>query len=115
MAKLYANENFPLKVVEALRTLGHDVLTSQEAGKANLSIKDVEVLAFATENERALLTINRRDFIHLHRQGGRHEGIIVCTQDLDIQGQAERIHQAILGCQSLSGQLIRVNRPPVKV
>ncbi len=31
MAKLYANENFPLKVVQALRTLGHDFLTSQES------------------------------------------------------------------------------------
>ncbi len=111
MAKLYANENFPLKVVQALRTLGHDFLTSQEARKANLSIPDTDVLTFATENERALLTINRRDFIHLHQLGDRHEGIIVCTQDPDIQAQAERINQAILVCQSLSGQLIRVNRP----
>lgn len=30
MARLYANENFPLPVVEALRRLGHDVLTIQE-------------------------------------------------------------------------------------
>ncbi len=111
MAKLYANENFPLKVIQALRTLGHDVLTSQEAGKANLSIPDIDVLAFATENKRALLTINRRDFIHLHQLGDRHEGITVCTQDTDVQGQADRIHQAILGCRSLSGQLIRVIRP----
>ena len=32
MARLYANENFPLPVVEELRHLGHDVLTMQEAG-----------------------------------------------------------------------------------
>jgi hypothetical protein len=112
MAKLYANENFPLKVVQALRTFGHDVLTSQEAGKANLSIPDVEVLAFTTENERALLTINRKDFIHLHQLGRLHEGIIVCTQDPDVHGQAERIQQAILNYSSLSGQIIRINRPP---
>jgi predicted nuclease of predicted toxin-antitoxin system len=111
MAKLYANENFPLKVVQELRELGHDVLTSQEAGKASLSIPDIEVLAFATENERALLTINRKDFIHLHQNGDRHEGVIVCTQDSDIKGQAERIHEAIMSSQSLSGQLIRINRP----
>ncbi len=111
MAKLYANENFPGKVVQALRALGHDVLTSHEAGKANLSISDVEVLAFATENKRALLTINRRDFINLHQQVSEHAGIIVCTQDPDIQGQAERIHQAILNCHSLSGKLLRINRP----
>ena len=111
MANLYTNENFPLKVVQALRSLGHDVLTSQEAGKANLSIPDIDVLHFATENGRALLTINRKDFIHLHNQGGKHEGIIVCTQDPDTQGQAERIQQAILSSRSLSGQLIRINRP----
>ena len=28
IARLYANENFPLPVVFALRELGHDVLTS---------------------------------------------------------------------------------------
>jgi predicted nuclease of predicted toxin-antitoxin system len=111
MTKLYANENFPLKVVQALRALGHDVLTSQEAGKANLSIPDKEVLAFATENQRVLLTINRKDFIQLHQQGGEHAGIIVCTQDPDILGQAERIQQAILSYDTLSGQLIRINRP----
>lgn len=32
MARLYANENFPLPVVEVLRRLGHDVLTAGEAG-----------------------------------------------------------------------------------
>ncbi len=34
MAHLYGNENFPLPVVEALRRLGHEVLTSHEAGNA---------------------------------------------------------------------------------
>ena len=36
MARLYANENFPYQVVIALRALGHDVLTVQEAGNAGL-------------------------------------------------------------------------------
>jgi hypothetical protein len=49
MAKLYANENFRRKVVEALRELGHDVLTSFEAGNANLSIPDDAVLDFARQ------------------------------------------------------------------
>src|SRR6516164_5330908 len=30
--QLYADENFPLPVVEELRRLGHDVLTAQEDG-----------------------------------------------------------------------------------
>lgn len=40
MARLYADENFPLPVVEELRRLGHDVLTMYEDGRANQSISD---------------------------------------------------------------------------
>ena len=60
---LYADENFALPVVEELRRLGLDVLTMYEDGKANQSIPDDRVLALATEMQRALLTVNRRDFI----------------------------------------------------
>jgi hypothetical protein len=34
MARLYADEQFPRPVVEHLRSLGHDILTVQEAGNA---------------------------------------------------------------------------------
>ncbi len=61
MASLYADEQFPLPVVKLLRTLGHDVLTVQEAGNAGLPDRDV--LAFAVSNNRAVLTQNRRDFM----------------------------------------------------
>ncbi|HEY7387613.1 MAG TPA: DUF5615 family PIN-like protein [Bryobacteraceae bacterium] len=47
MARLYANENIARQVVEELRRLGHDVLTSLEARKANISVPDRDVLAFA--------------------------------------------------------------------
>jgi hypothetical protein len=111
MARLYANENFPFQVVKILRELGHDVLTSLDAGKANQSIPDEEVLDFATQEKRALLTINRRDFIPFHEKGVQHAGIVVCTQDGDIAGQANRIHISIQGAESMTGQLIRINRP----
>ena len=113
MARLYTNENFPLKATLLLRALGHDVLTSQEAGNANQAIPDAEVLRFAAEIGRAILTINKRDFVHLHRLGSSHAGIIVCSQDPDLTRQAEAIHEAIQGFESLTGQLIRVNRPLV--
>jgi predicted nuclease of predicted toxin-antitoxin system len=111
MARFYSNENFPLPVVEALRRLGHDVLTVQEAGNANQEIPDDEVLAFASADNRALLTINRRDFIRLHRQQSEHCGIIVCTADLDFERQARGIHEAIAALPALGNQLIRINRP----
>ena len=111
MARLYANENFPLPVVEELRRLGHDVLTIHEAGKAGQAVDDEEVLTFATADRRAVLTLNRRHFIRLHSEQPHHAGILVCTFDPDFTGQAGRIHAAIESQGELSGQLIRVNRP----
>ena len=36
MARFYTDENFPLAVVELLRTFGHDILTVQEAGNSKV-------------------------------------------------------------------------------
>lgn len=112
MALLYANENFPLLVVVALRQLGHDVLTVREAGYDNQRISDEAVLAFAVTQRRALVTINRRDFIRLHRQNPAHYGVIVCTEDADTNGQAQRIDSAIRALDTLVGALVRINRLP---
>ncbi len=111
MARLYADENFPLPVVEELRALGYDVLTMQEAGQAGQSLSDETVLAFASEEGRAVLTLNRKHFIRLHSEQPRHSGIIVCSFDADFVGQAWRIHEAIETQENLVEQLIRVNRP----
>ncbi|XXY52088.1 DUF5615 family PIN-like protein [Sorangium sp. So ce269] len=111
MASFYANENFPRQVVEGLRALGHDVLTTQEAGNAGQAIPDEMVLGFAARSGRAVITLNRRDFIRLHRQRTDHAGIVVCAEDPDTEGQAARVHQAIASLPSLAGQLVRVNRP----
>ena len=110
MARLYSNENFPLLAVEELRRLGHDVLTVLEAGKANQSITDEDVLAFAKVNNRAVLTLNRKHFIRLHQQVPEHAGIIVCTFDVDFIGQAQRIDTAIEAHADLQGLLLRINR-----
>jgi hypothetical protein len=111
MARLYANENFPLAGVEALRQLGHDCLTSSQAGNSNQGISDDRVLAFAIADQRALLTVNRLHFIRLHGVQPSHFGIIVCTFDSDFVAQAQRIHAAIAAVPDLRGQLLRVNRP----
>lgn len=112
MALLYSNENFPLKVVQLLRDMGHDVLSSNEAGNSNQRVPDEDVLVFAIQSDRVLLTLNRRDFIALHQRISNHSGIIVCTQSADLQEQAEQIHLAIQAASSLAGKLIRVNRKP---
>lgn len=112
MARFYSNENIALQVVVGLRRLGHDVLTSLEAGNANASVPDLEVLAFATAHERVLLTHNRRHFLQLHlRRTESHHGIVLCTFDADFTGQAHRIDAAVTDLAEASNQLIRVNRP----
>lgn len=112
VVRLNANENFPLPVVERLRELELDVLTIQETGKAEQRLSDAEVLQFAQENDRAVLTLNRRHFIRLHDERPQHAGIIVCTYDPDFVAQAARIDEAIRSSGDLSGKLLRVNRPP---
>jgi predicted nuclease of predicted toxin-antitoxin system len=111
MARLYADEQFPRIISELLRTMGHDVLTVQEAGNANLSIPDEDVLAFAIDDNRAVITLNRQDFIRLHRISSQHFGIIVCTNDIDRPRMATRIDKAIASQESLKGKLIRIVRP----
>lgn len=111
MARLYADEDFDHPVVHELRQLGHDVLTVQEAGRANQGIPDVDVLSDATALGRAALTFNRRDFIRLHLRSAAHAGIVVCSRDPDVSALARRIDRAISTILDPSGQLIRVNRP----
>ncbi len=110
MARLYADENFPFPVVEELRRLGHDVVTSYEAGQASQSVSDAAALGLAAADGRAVVTLNRRHFVRSHTTAGpTHAGIIVCTRDLDFIGQAGRIHAASGSRTVLSGLLIRVN------
>jgi hypothetical protein len=105
---LYADEDFPLPVVEELRRIGHDVLTVQEDGRA--TAPDSAVLARAHELSRAVLTHNRRHYERLHRQGADHSGILSATQDPDHPALATRIHSALTGL-SPGRWCLRVNRP----
>lgn len=111
MVRLYSNENFPIPVVEELRRFGYDILTMQETGMTQKALPDEQVLKFAIENKRAVLTFNRKHFIALHKIFPNHEGIIVCSFDLDFKGLALRINESILSAKTLSGKLIRINRP----
>ena len=112
MASLYADDDFPLPVVEELRRLGHDVRTVQEANRAGQGIDDAELLADATADQRAVITHNHVDFRRLHRQGQPHAGIISCTQDpQDHLGLAQRVHDAICPLDDLTNQFIRIIRP----
>ena len=108
MARLYADEHFPRQVVQNLRSLGHDILTVQEAGNAGLP--DEDVLVFAISDNRAVLTLNRRDFFQLHKLKPDHFGIIACTRDDDMPRLSANINDAISTAEILTGKVIRVYR-----
>ena len=110
MARLYANENFAVTVVDQLRNLGHDVTTVFESGMANQATPDTEVLRYAQSQHRALLTYNRKHFFQLHRTSPGHAGIIACTYDPDPVAQAQRIHEALSGKDEITGQVLRIYR-----
>jgi hypothetical protein len=110
MPRLYANENLPLPVVDALRQLGLNVLTTMESGKAGQALPDEAVLAFARTEQRVLVTLNRKHFIRLHTLQPDHAGIVVCTFDLDYAALAQRIHDALAAVPEMRGRLIRINR-----
>ena len=105
---LYADEDFSFPVVENLRQLGHDVLTTQEDGRTGAA--DPDILARARSLGRTVLTYNRRHFERLHRQGASHSGILSATHDSDFSALADRIH-AILTGLSPGRWCVRVNRP----
>lgn len=110
MAAFYADENFAEGVVARLRRLGHDVLTAHEAGHANQRIPDEEVLSFAAASGRCVLTFDQWDFVRLH-DSARHAGIVVCTVDNDMDRLAAAIDVAVRRHASVTGLLLRVNRP----
>ncbi len=110
MRLLLADENFPQPSVEALRAYGWDVLTLLEAGLAEQAFPDEDVLTFATEQGRAVLTFNRKDFIRLHKIVAAHSGIVVCTFDFDFPRLTKNVITAIEQEDDLTNKLIRVTK-----
>lgn len=112
MARFCSNENIAFQVVVELRRLGHDVLTSLDADRANSAVPDSELLAFAAADRGILLSHKRRDFLQLHRHREKpHAGMVLCTFDPDFVGQAQRIHAEVASGTDITNELIRVNRP----
>lgn len=108
--KFYTNENFPQMMVKFLRKEGYEVLTSKEAGQANQGISDQAVLDFGIATNRTIITLNRDDFIQLHRQNQKHCGIVICKTDRDYQGQISFLHRYLQTQISLENRLIRIKK-----
>jgi Domain of unknown function (DUF5615) len=113
--RFYSNENFPIAMVNLLRSIGYDVLTSYEAGQANQRIPDDQVLHYATIENRVLITENRQDFIDLHRSGVAHGGVIVVKADRDYAGKSQVITSFLdQDDRPLTNRLLRVMKQNTK-
>jgi hypothetical protein len=114
MARFYTDEDVPYGVVEALRRLGHDVLTCEEAGRGNRRIVDAVVLGDAKQMGRIMVTRNRDDFEQLHNGGQFHCGLVLCFFDPDTDRQARIIESQVEGQPHGAPWLVKVhqNTPP---
>ncbi len=63
---MYLNENITDEVSQRLRNKGYDAISSHEAGKD--SEEDEEQIAYAVSQERAIVTISKKDFIVIHKE-----------------------------------------------
>ena len=81
--KLHLNEHLSSRLAEQLRKLGFDVTSTLELGMVEASY-DVQ-LAFAASQQRAIVTINHKDFAVRHAryiaEGKEHWGIILSTEE----------------------------------
>jgi predicted nuclease of predicted toxin-antitoxin system len=80
--KLLLDEHFSPKIASRLRRRQHDVLAARALPELH-GLSDPDLLAFATNERRALVTENVADFAELHRAaittGRRHYGLIVTS------------------------------------
>ena len=80
--RLLLDEHFSPAIADELRSRGHDVLAVAAIQELR-QCGDSDLLTWATEQGRALVTENVADFVALHRQalsrGERHGGIVVTS------------------------------------
>jgi hypothetical protein len=93
--RLYTDEMIHAGLAPALRRLGYDAESCQEAARSNLGIPDDEQLVYATSSGRAIYTCDIEDFLALDaawKAAGRsHGGIIVSVQIDDFSELLQRV------------------------
>lgn len=81
-AALYLDEDVDVLVGTLLRSVGFDVVNAHEAHRKALS--DVSQFQWATEQNRAIVTHNRRDFARLvaaaEQDGREHAGVFIAKR-----------------------------------
>jgi hypothetical protein len=112
---LFADEQYPIQIVNALRALGYDVETVQQhqgTSRPASGLSDDQVLAIAVQKRRAVLTLNIKHIRALHSQRPNHRGIIACKDTRDYDKRAKEIDAMIKANVPLHGKLIHVPAKP---
>jgi hypothetical protein len=103
-------------LARALTRRGVDCLTSLAAG--NDRAADDEQLAFATQENRVVLTSNQGDFAELHSRwlsaGKTHAGIVVMPQSMQIGERLRRLQglQATVSFAQMRDHLVYLGNIP---
>jgi hypothetical protein len=86
--RVFTDEMVDTDLALALQQQGYDVLSCRDAGRSNQRISDENQLAFATQEGRAILSFNARDFLRIDGEwkaaGRAHAGIVVVARTLSI-------------------------------
>ena len=108
--RLYLDRHVKPQLAQDLRAQGYDALTTQQAGMDTAD--DQAQLRFATDQSRAILTFNIRDFARLHQAwtaaGQVHAGIIVSRQ-LGSRQYGTLLKRVLRLLNDLSGEEVRGN------
>jgi len=79
--RLLLDAHFDPAVAQAFRERGHDVVSVLDLGPHRYQAADAELLAFASTEQRAVVTRNVRDFVLLHSfwagEDRSHAGIVL--------------------------------------
>lgn len=102
MARILADENFDIEIVNWLRSLKHDVVCARDysVSPSGDGTSDEQILRIAIQENRIVVTFNKKHFKALHEDRatiGKHKGIIACSdpESLTARGFASAIDTAI--------------------
>ena len=93
--RLFTDEDVDAALAAALRQRGYDAVSCLESGRSNQHLSDQAQLIYATEQGRASLVFNTREYFPLDASwkavGRRHAGIIASAKIEDLGELLRRV------------------------
>lgn len=108
LAILLLDENISPKIVEQLWANNIDAVHIRD--RDLLEAADQDIWRFANEQNRAVVTINGRDFLKLAQRSESHSGLIVIPSGANREGQLGFIMTAVAWVNSTNSSAGFTNR-----